>query len=289
MIHTSKSHCTARMNQLKLSILSFFLLALPFLTFAQTGLTDTLPVVDYGDPIDYELGGVTVYGANFTDENALKAIAGFRVGDRIRVPGGDITRAMRELWDLRLFTDVQIRQEKKIGDIIFLEIHVQERPRLTTHSFRGAKKAVHDDLNEEVNKYLVKGGIITENIKTNAANSIVSYYVEKGYLDAEVNVEEVEDTSRVNAVKLVFDIDRGERVKIKDITFEGNENVKDRKLRKQMENTRRKRRIFDSSKLIKPEYQSDKEAIITFLNTLGFRDAQVIQPGWAGCIHSVHG
>ncbi|MBR9920131.1 MAG: outer membrane protein assembly factor BamA [Bacteroidetes bacterium] len=262
------------MNTNSLFLLLAFSLLLPMLGMAQAE-QDTVPVYDYSAPQDYEIGGVTVKGATFTDENALKAIAGFRVGDKIRVPGGDFARAMKALWNLRLFTDVQIRKEKTIGDIIFLEIVIQERPRYTTHQFKGAKKSVHDDLNDEVNKFLVKGGIVTENIKTNAANSIIDYYVGKGYLDAAVNVDEVEDTSRINSVRLIFNVDRGDRIKIKDITFSGNDNVKDRKLRKQMEDTRRKKRLFATSKFIKPDYEKDKDAIITYYNTFGFRDAAI--------------
>ncbi|MCB0704796.1 MAG: outer membrane protein assembly factor BamA [Saprospiraceae bacterium] len=264
------------MNTKSITLLfSAMLLLLPILGFGQTMESDSIPVFDYSGSKDYEIGGVTVIGATFTDENALKAIAGFRVGDKIRVPGGDIGRAMKALWNLRLFTDVQIRKEKTIGDIIFLEILVKERPRLTTHSYVGAKKAAHDELNDEVNKYLVKGGIVTENIKTNAANAIEYYYIDKGYLDAAVVVEEVVDTSRLNAVRLVFNIDRGERIKIQDITISGNENVKDRKIRKVMEDTRRKKRLFSSSKFIKSNYQKDKESIIAYYNTIGFRDAVI--------------
>ncbi|MCU0348217.1 MAG: outer membrane protein assembly factor BamA, partial [Saprospiraceae bacterium] len=162
---------------------------------------DTLPpVIDYGKAKDYEIGGIRVTGANFSDAGAIISIAGFRVGDRIRVPGGEIARAIKALYKLSLFTDVQIYKEKSIGDVIFLEIVVVERPRLTTHSFRGVKKGSHDDLNEEVNKYLIKGGIVTEAIKASAAFSIEQYYVDKGFYDVAVKVTEQPDTSRINSV-----------------------------------------------------------------------------------------
>ena len=116
---------------------------------------DTLPeVLDYTQPKDYEVGGIRVTGAEFSDENAIISIAGFKIGDKVRIPGGDIPRAIKNLWKLRLFTDVQIYKERSLGDIVFLEIVVQERPRLSRHSYQGVKKTFHDDLNEEVNKYL---------------------------------------------------------------------------------------------------------------------------------------
>jgi outer membrane protein insertion porin family len=152
---------------------------------------------------------------------------------------------------------------------------VQERPRLSKHSFKGAKKSKHDDLNEEVNKFILKGGIVTENVKANAAEAIQKYYIDKGYLDASVTVDEFPDTVRINAVGLVFNIDRGPRVKVADILFTGNENLSTRKVRKQMENTKRKRRIFASSKFIKQDFQADKKSIIAHYNTIGYRDARV--------------
>jgi len=243
---------------------------------AQTN-TDTLPpIMDYGKAKDFEIGGVRVTGANFSDPTAIISVAGFRVGDRIRIPGGEIPRAVKSLYKLSLFTDVQILKEKTIGDVIFLEISVTERPRLTTHSFKGVKKGTHDDLNEEVNKYLIKGGIVTDAIKANAAFGIQKYFTEKGYYDVKAKVEELPDTSRVNSVKLVFNINRGRKVKIQDITFSGNENIKARKLRGMMKNTRRKKRIFAGSKLIRAEYEEDKKKIIAYYNKNGFRDARIV-------------
>lgn len=237
---------------------------------------DNTGIFDYGEPKDYEIGGVTVVGADYSDDNAIISIAGFKVGDKIRVPGNAMSKAIQALWKLRLFTDVQIYKTKTIGDVIFLEIVVQERPRLSRHSFKGAKKSNHDDLNEEVNKHLLKGGIITENVKMNAKEAIEDYYIGKGFLDAKVSIDEISDNKKVNSVRLVFNIDRGERIKIQDITFSGNDNAKSRKLRNLLENTRRKKRLFASSKLIMDDYKEDKKKIIAYYNTIGFRDARIL-------------
>ncbi|MEL6943247.1 MAG: POTRA domain-containing protein [Bacteroidota bacterium] len=240
---------------------------------AQTA-SDSLEVFDYSEPKEFEIGGVTVEGADYSDENAIISIAGFKVGEKIRIPGAKIPKAIRSLWKLRLFTNVEVFETKRLGDVIFLEINVRERPRLLGHSFANTKKTYHDDLNEKVNTFLVKGGIITEDIKANAKEGIKEYFVEKGYLDASVEVKEVPDTSRTNAVRLVFDIDRKSRVKIQDIVFSGNENVKDGKLRGLMKGTRRKRRLFASSKYIKESYDEDTDAVIAYYNTIGYRDAK---------------
>lgn len=244
--------------------------------FAQTPF-DTLAILDYSQPQEYEIGGVTVTGANFSDDNAIISIAGFKVGEKIRIPGADIPRAVKALWKLRLFTDVQIYKTKIEDDVVFLEIAVLERPRLSGHSYKNVKKTYHEDLNEKVNAYLLKGGIVTENVKVNAAEAIEKYFVEKGFLDVEVAVEEVPDTSRVNSIRLVFDVNRNSRVKIQDVVFIGNESVKSNKLRGLMKETRRKKRIFAASKYIKNSYAEDKQKVIDYYNKLGYRDAKFIQ------------
>ena len=242
-------------------------------------VSDSVPVISYSEPKDYEIGGVKVQGAFYSDDNAIISLAGFKVGDKIRIPGPKIPKAIKALWKLRLFTDIEIYQQKTVGDVVFLVVNVKERPRLFQHSFIGAKKSRHDDLNEEVNKYLLKGGIVTENIKVNAREAIIKYYVEKGHLDAKVRVREVEvpDSVRINSVRLEFLVDRNERIKIQDIQFTGNEHFKERKLLKQLENTKEKKRLFASSKLIKTDYETDKQNIITFYNNNGYRDAQIVK------------
>lgn len=238
---------------------------------------DTLSILDYSEPKEYEIGEVIVTGANFSDDNAIISIAGFKVGEKIRIPGADIPRAVKALWKLRLFTDVQIYKTKVEDDVVFLEIAVLERPRLSGHSYKNVKKTYHEDLNEKVNAYLLKGGIVTENVKVNASEAIKKYFVEKGFLDVNVDIEEVPDSSRVNSIRLVFDVNRNSRVKIQDVVFVGNTNVKDSKLRGLMKETRRKKRIFAASKYIRKSYAEDKQKVIDYYNKLGYRDARILK------------
>jgi outer membrane protein insertion porin family len=246
----------------------------PIFVTAQT--TDSVVVFDYTSPQDYEIGGIEVVGANYSDDNAIINISGLQVGDKVRIPGAEIPKAIKALWRLRLFTDVQIVLSKTIGDVAFLEIIVQERPRLTRHTYRGVKKSKHDDLNELVNKHLLKGGIVTDNIKVNAQKEIEQYFIDKGYLDVEVDVEERPDTSRVNSVVLIFDVNENDRVKIKDINIVGNENIKEKKLLKQFDETKEKKRLFASSKFIRSEFEKDKKNLITYYNKEGYRDARIL-------------
>lgn len=228
--------------------------------------------IDYSKPTDYEIGGISVEGNKNTDGNAIIALSGLSTGKKIKVPGPDIPRALKALWKLKLFVDVQVYIEKKIGDVLFLTIMVKERPTLSRYSYIGTKKSYHDDLNDEINRFLLKGTIVTQSTKQNSVNAIKGFFAEKGYLDAVVKVEELNDTLFNNRIRLIFNIDRGERIKIEDIRFAGNESIEDKKLRKLMKNTRRKKRIFASSKMIKHEYEEDKKAIIAHYNKLGYRD-----------------
>ncbi|HRW75544.1 MAG: outer membrane protein assembly factor BamA [Lewinellaceae bacterium] len=258
---------------MRLLLLPFFLMV----SLVAQGQED-LQTIDYtDDPKELEVGGLRITGASNTDANALLAVSGLRVGGKINLPGDDISRALKALWKLKLFTDVQIIEEKRIGDVIFLEIVVAERPRFARHTFRGVKKSAHDDLNEIVNKYLVKGTIITENNRVTCQNALRDYYVEKGFLDAQVRVIEEADEQLMNAVKLIFDIDKGPRIKIEAITFAGNDNVKAKKLRKQMKETKHRWKIFTKSKLIAADYKDDKEKVIAYYNTLGYRDARILR------------
>lgn len=256
------------------SFFTAFFLAVSVLSAQQDSLI--LPVYEYGEAQEFEIGGIRVEGAFFAEENAILGVTGLTVGSKIRVPGPEIPKAIKNLWRLKLFTNASIEKEKTIGNVIFLVVRVQERPRLLRHSFAGVKQSSHEDLNEAISTYVVRGGIVTENTKVNAAEAIRGYFVEKGFLDTKVVVEEISDTVRSNSVRLLFTIDKDERVKIKDINFIGNEQVKEKKLLKKMKETKEKRRLLASSKFQAAEFETDKKAVIAFYNTLGFRDARVL-------------
>ena len=245
---------------------------------AQVQPRDTiLPTVAYDQPKEYEIGGIRVTGTQYADANALIAISGFRVGDKIRIPGSVFTKAVQSLWNLKLFTDVQIIQERTQGTLVFLEIAVKELPRYTRHSFVGVKKSKHDDLNGIISKFLQKGAIMTDNVRASLIYGLKEYFIEKGYLDASIKINSYPDERATNAVRLEFVIDRGKKIQIKEIEFSGNNNVKDKVLRKKMKHTRRKKHLFKKSKLVRKEYEEDKVAIEAYYNTVGFRDARVVK------------
>lgn len=235
-----------------------------------------LPTLDYAQQKEYEIGGVRVSGVQFADVGTLISLSGLRVGNKVRVPGTEFSAAVRNLWNLKLFTDVQINQERTVGDKIFIEIAVVEIPRYTRHSFVGVKKSKHDDLNEIINKYLQKGAILTDNVKATLQYKLEQQYIKKGYLNARVKINSFPDDRAVNATRLEFVVNPGKKVKIKDIRFVGNKNVKSRILRKKMKETHRKRKLFKKSKLVQEEYEEDKRKIEAYYNNNGYRDARVV-------------
>ena len=255
-----------------LALLGLFLL--PFLGTAQVA-DSLLPIVPYDQPKEFEIGAIKVTGAQYADPNALISLSGLKVGDKIRIPGQQITKAIQVLWGLKLFTDVEVIRERTQGDIAFLEIRVKELPRYMRHSYLGVKKSKHDDLNGIVTKYIQKGAILTDNSKSSIKYGLEEYFIDKGYRNAQVKVKTFPDEKSTNGVRLEMDINRGKRVKIKDITFSGNHNVKARVLRKKMKGTVRTKKIFKKSKLVRKDYDEDKEKVESYYNTVGFRDARV--------------
>ncbi|MDQ3015193.1 MAG: outer membrane protein assembly factor BamA [Bacteroidota bacterium] len=250
-------------------LFSFFLTSI-------AGLQAQKPLVEFGEVEELEIGGIEVKGVFFSDPTAIKSVAGLKVGQSIKIPGTDITKAMRNLWKLRLFDDVQITQDKRIGNIVFLTIHLMERPRLAGWSYRGVKQGVHNDLNDVVKPFLIKGQVATAAMQINAKNAIKKYYIEKGYLDTEVTVAEESTTERVNAINLILTIDTKDKIQIEAIDFAGNDEVKDSKLRKLMKETKSKAALLKKSKYIETDFEADKVAVIDYYQTLGYRDATIV-------------
>ena len=228
-----------------------------------------------GEAQELEIGGIKVSGAYHTDATAIRSLSGLRAGDRVRVPGPTITKAVKNLLRQNLFSDVQIFQENRSGDVIFLEIMVTERPRLSGHKFTGVKKSKHGDLNALVNRFLQKGSIVTADVKANARHAVRQYFVEKGFADATVMVHEMPGMGLGNSIRLEFDISPGEKVKVRDIRFHGNENLSGRQLQKLL-GTKPRRKFFRSSKMVETEWEAGKKAIIEKYRGMGFLDARIV-------------
>ncbi len=233
--------------------------------------------IDYSNPKEYQLGGITVSGTQFLDESVLINLSGLVRDDTILVPGEKISNAVKNLWKQGLFSDVKIVATRVQGNLIFLELKLQERPRLSKFQFsKNLSKSEVDKIREKIN--LERDKVVTENVLIVTKNAVKQFFVDKGYMNAEVEVKEIRDSAFLNREILSIVVDKKQRVKIHRIYFEGNAEFKDRKLKHAMKETKEKRwwKIFTSSKFIEENYQDDKTKIVAKYNDKGYRDARIV-------------
>lgn len=226
---------------------------------------------------EYEIGGMTVVGADNLDPTVIQLLSGLTVGDKIRIPGEKMTDAVKRLWEQGLFADVSIAVVQKQGTVIFLEIRLVELPRLSRFYFVGISRNKQDDLREALN--FRRGNIITENLIVTSQNKINKIYRDKGYLNATSNITVEMDTGTVGTATLRIEVTPGERVRIENISFYGNENFSDGDLRGEMDETKRYAwfNIFRSSKFLRTEYEADLNTIVDYYNENGYRNARIIR------------
>ena len=205
---------------------------------AQIKIGDDLSDIDYSSPKKYEIAGITVEGTSYVDKNVLSLLSGLRVGQEITVPSDDIAMAIRKIWDQGMFEDVEINATNIVGDQIFLQIVVQERARVSKFSFNGVKKSEADDIRGKIN--LSRGDIATNHLETKTRRIIEDYFAEKGYYSAEVDIQQVPDTTKDHYVDLIIDIKKGKKVKIGEINITGNKGLSDVQILSAMKETKEK-------------------------------------------------
>ncbi len=265
------------MNFKKLYITALLCLC-PLFLMAQEEKSSNGVVVNYEKPTNYIVGGVDVEGIKYLNKDQIIALTGLKVGQKVKVPSEELTAVVKRVWLQRYFENVAISIDSLVPtrDTAYFKLTLTERPRVSKWSFVGVKSGERSDLQEKLS--LRRGAELSEyGIKTNIG-IIKDYYKEKGFQNCEVDVIQERDTVIKNAVRVTFDVKKGQKVKIKLIEFEGVHNVKEGKLVKAMKNTRdmRFRNFFSSKKFKEKEYDNDKRAMIEAFNEAGFRDAKII-------------
>jgi len=272
-------------------------------------------------PKEYTIAEIKVTGAQSFDPSLITSISGLAVGDKVMIPGADnFSRAITNLWKQNLISNVEIYFTQLVDKNLYVEISITERPRLSSFKFKGIKKGEADDLTTKTG--LVKGRVVTENMKRTAVDNIKKFYVDKGFRNTDVTTLEIKDISAPNALLLTFIINKRKKVKINDLDFAGNDNVPDNKLKKQMKGTKEMSRftlhppintnpykvnnkmsfneylkengylsvtktkevldpyarfkLLTSSKFNDKKYAEDKEKVVSYYNSLGFRDAVIV-------------
>ena len=230
----------------------------------------------YSSPRKYTIADVQVSGIRYLDKTVLVQLSGLIVGDEVEIPGEAITTAIKKLWNQGLFSDVQITATKVINDDIWLDISLQERPRLSDVVFSGISKSEKDDITDKV--LLLKGSQITDNQVNNAERTIKNIFLEKGFLNTEVNIVQRDDTTQNNSLILDIYVDKKEKVKVQEVNISGNKEVEAVVLERAMKKTNAKklRNFFKTKKFLQEEFKNDKILLVEKYNEKGFRDAVII-------------
>ncbi|MBQ5980509.1 MAG: outer membrane protein assembly factor BamA [Bacteroidales bacterium] len=251
-----------------------------FTAFGQEVETASEPVeVNYDQPQTYYVGGVLVEGNTHFGDQQIISLTGLQKGMQLTVPSDEITSIVQRLWSQRYFEDVALAIDhlNAAGDSAWFKISIKERPRVSAWLFSGVKKGEEKDLRDRLS--LRRGGEFSEYVATTSTGIIKKYYSEKGFLNCEVDVQTQKDSIIKNAIRVNFAVDKGEKVRIRDINFEGNDGVSDFKLARSMKKTKAKKiyNFFNSKKFNEKEYPQDKLNLISKFNEAGFRDARILK------------
>jgi outer membrane protein insertion porin family len=269
--------------------------------------------LNYANPAEYTIAGIEVTGIEILDKNAMISISGLKIGDKIKIPGDDISNAIRKIWKYGLVGDVSILVDRIEGSNIYLIIELAERSRLNSFYFSGISKTQESGLKEDLN--LIRGKIVNDAMVRNTELAVKKYFVKKGFLNTEVNVVQELDTLN-DGIKLRIHVEPNSKVKINEVNFIGNDKIPDAALKKRLKKTKEhprfrlhrtllttifkpkkylgepydvswrgvkefindniKLNIFASSKFIPAEFEEDKERIIDYYNSKGYRDAEIV-------------
>ena len=243
------------------------------------------PDITYsGNPHTYKLAGLAVSGIDGYEDYVLTGISGLSIGQELEVPGTAITDAVKRYWKHGLFSDVSISADSIVGDNIYLRINLLPRPRISTINYNGLKKSERDDMEKKLG--LLKGGQITPNMISRAKILAKKYFDDKGYKNAEINILQRDDVANKNQVILDIDVDKKEKLKVRNIIIEGNEQLPIKKIKgsffskgafAKTHEAGKLSNLLKSKKFTPERWAEDKKNLITKYNEFGFRDATILK------------
>lgn len=234
------------------------------------------PLIDYNNPKPYTINEVKVLGVKYLNPDMLAVSAGLIKGETVYIPGNSISQAVSRLWNQRYFSDVKVVAEILPGDMVNLEIYLQERPRVYRWNFEGIRKGEASTLQDELK--LKRGSELSDYIIDNNIKLIKRHFSKKGFRNTEVTTRIENDSVVQNAVNVTFVINKNKRVKIGAIDFDGNEAFTDKRLRRTMKKTHQTNiNFFQSFKLNEDDYEEDKENLLDFYNSQGYRNAVIVR------------
>ena len=269
-------------------IFAFYLLTfLPFTATAQDKIVN--PDISYaGTPRTCEIGGIAVEGVEGYEDYVLAGLSGLTVGQEIELPGSQITEAVKRYWRNGLFSKVQITADSIVGSKVYLCIHLGMRPRIKNINYNGIKKAEREDMEAKLG--MVKGMSLTRNIIDRAKILAKKYFDDKGYKNAEIDIIQHEDAS--GQVTLDVNIDKKDKMKVRQLVFQGNDKLKTGKIKGSMfgkgafgkiHEAGKFTNFFKAKKFTDERYKEAKQALIDKYNELGFRDATIVEDSVYPC------
>ena len=224
----------------------------------------------------YEIADISVSGADGYEDFVIIGFSGLAVGDKIEVPGDQITKALKRFWKQGLFSDVKIKASKIEGKQIWIEICLTPRPRVSDIIYNGLKKSEKEDI--EVKAGITKGSQITPNICDRATTAIKKYFDEKGFHNTDVKIIQQEDRDHPGYTKVYVNIDKKTKTKVGHIYISGNEALTHTQINRTMKKTNDNNiiNLFRTKKFVSTEFENDKKALIEKYNEYGYRDAYII-------------
>jgi outer membrane protein insertion porin family len=243
------------------------------------------PDISYaGTPRTCEIGGITVKGVEGYEDFVLIGLSGLSVGQMITVPGSEITDAVKRYWRHGLFSNVAITADSIVGSKIYLCINLATRPRVSNIFYHGIKKGERDDMEAKLG--IMKGSQITPNMIDRAKILAKRYFDDKGYKNAEIEIVQRDDVSEKNMVILDVNIDKKDKMKVRKIIFEGNNNLSAKKIKGNLfkkgafgkiNEAGKLSNLFKAKKFTAERYEEAKKALIDKYNELGYRDAVILK------------
>jgi len=252
------------------TILCFCLLLSSFVIFSQ----ETKPKITTFTIADITVTGETSYGSE-----TILTYSGLKKGESVIIPGGvKISAAIKKLWDSNLFSSIEVYATKTEGSNVYLEVALSDLPELKDVKVVGVKKGKIKEIIKENN--LTSGVKVTENLITTTKNYLETKYRKLGFLNAKTTVttSKVVDSVKKSRVNMLVRIDRGQKIKVKSITFDGTGKLSAKQLRKAMKNTKQKNifHVLKRSKYIEADYKEDLQSIVDKYKEKGYRDARVV-------------
>ena len=239
---------------------------------------ENLPEVEYtsGGRKIYEIAGITVTGADNYEDFVIIGFSGLAVGDKIEIPGPQITKSLKRFWRQGLFSDVKIKATKMEAGKVWLEIALTPRPRVSEVVYNGLKKSEKEDL--EVKVGIAKGNQMTPNLRDRAKTVIKKFLADKGFHNAEVQVVEFPDRDKPGYVKVIINVDKKTKTKVAKIYITGNVALTHTQINRAMKKTNDNHitNLFRTKKFVTEEYEKDKDAVIAKYNEIGYRDAYIV-------------